>query len=918
MIPPTGEHHLQATHYSRTAVVEDPEDYLILDDEEEDTPESERERISLPKIGFPRLSKPRKTHDDGIEDQEQFLEDGFEITLDGTHTFDWGIRGMDCPDCAMKATRAVNRLPGVESCRISVSNGSVEISQDISNGTVSRISSVLSSMGHDPDIGWLKVVGISPSSLSSRLRVDSTRLRAWLLNVPGILDVRLERGRIEIQKVWIMDSDLRQAADQKLLEILGPNHRLEPSRESGFRKDQIQLLSSILSVPLILIVSFIETSSAIPSLVPSILALGGIFFLGQNIFQEAIASLRNRVIGFQVLISLAIIGAVALGEFIEALLVVALVAFAAHLENRALTKARESMQGGLDRLPRMARIAKKKTSGLSGGERRMMVIQIANQEPTPSNCSVEELIPVEALEIGELVEVRSGEKIPVDGKIVEGSGSIDRAPLTGEPIPVPVKRGDRVEAGLTLTRGPLVIKSEAVGQGTRLSSLIDLVRHYKDQPTRTQSTIERFTLMWTPVVVVVAPVIGFLTHPGSIEQAILTTLLLWVVSCPCSLLLASPVPHAVALTSASSFGLIARGGDILESAADVQLALLDKTGTLTTGNPTISGIIVVDGETEERVLGIAAGLEERSNHPYAKTILQEAEKRALIPIKMESINDGDAGISGKLDGKKVTIGRADWVTSEGGIIPESLTEALDRSRQAGMGCSVISVDGSVIALMLFTHDDARFGVGEAIDELNSHGVRVEILSGDEQKSVEAFAESIGFDPAMCKGGVDPEEKASYVTSKSREAHTMMAGDGFNDAGALAAADIGIAIGSGDQVNLDAADVLMPGEDPRALSRMIVLAKRTRRVVYANIAISVLVTSLLVISVIMGYRINLAAGIALHEASALMIILNGMWVSGSETGRLSTLTDLGREIIQDTKEIWGKITNKEPEDNSATA
>tara|TARA_B100002019_G_scaffold292027_1_gene313923 strand:- start:982 stop:3681 length:2700 start_codon:yes stop_codon:yes gene_type:complete len=899
-------------------VVEDPEDYLILDDEEEDTPESERERISLPKIGFPRLSKPRKTHDDGIEDQEQFLEDGFEITLDGTHTFDWGIRGMDCPDCAMKATRAVNRLPGVESCRISVSNGSVEISQDISNGTVSRISSVLSSMGHDPDIGWLKVVGISPSSLSSRLRVDSTRLRAWLLNVPGILDVRLERGRIEIQKVWIMDSDLRQAADQKLLEILGPNHRLEPSRESGFRKDQIQLLSSILSVPLILIVSFIETSSAIPSLVPSILALGGIFFLGQNIFQEAIASLRNRVIGFQVLISLAIIGAVALGEFIEALLVVALVAFAAHLENRALTKARESMQGGLDRLPRMARIAKKKTSGLSGGERRMMVIQIANQEPTPSNCSVEELIPVEALEIGELVEVRSGEKIPVDGKIVEGSGSIDRAPLTGEPIPVPVKRGDRVEAGLTLTRGPLVIKSEAVGQGTRLSSLIDLVRHYKDQPTRTQSTIERFTLMWTPVVVIVAPVIGFLTHPGSIEQAILTTLLLWVVSCPCSLLLASPVPHAVALTSASSFGLIARGGDILESAADVQLALLDKTGTLTTGNPTISGIIVVDGETEERVLGIAAGLEERSNHPYAKTILQEAEKRALIPIKMESINDGDAGISGKLDGKKVTIGRADWVTSEGGIIPESLTEALDRSRQAGMGCSVISVDGSVIALMLFTHDDARFGVGEAIDELNSHGVRVEILSGDEQKSVEAFAESIGFDPAMCKGGVDPEEKASYVTSKSREAHTMMAGDGFNDAGALAAADIGIAIGSGDQVNLDAADVLMPGEDPRALSRMIVLAKRTRRVVYANIAISVLVTSLLVISVIMGYRINLAAGIALHEASALMIILNGMWVSGSETGRLSTLTDLGREIIQDTKEIWGKITNKEPEDNSATA
>ena len=659
-------------------------------------------------------------------------------------------------------------------------------------------------------------------------------------------------------------------------------------------------------------------SSAIPSIVPSILALGGIIFIGQSIFKEAIASLNNRVVGFQVLISLATIGAVILGEFIEALLVVALVAFASHLENRALIKARESMQGGLDRLPRMARITKQKSSGISGGERRMMVIQIANQEPTPSNCSVEELIPVEALEIGELVEVRSGEKIPVDGQIVEGSGSIDRAPLTGEPIPAPVKEGDRVEAGLTLTRGPLVIKSEAIGQGTRLSSLIDLVRHYKDQPTRTQSTIERFTLLWTPLVVFAAPVIGLLAHPGSTEQAILTTLLLWVVSCPCSLLLASHVPQAVALTSASSFGLIARGGDVLESAADVQLALLDKTGTLTTGNPTLSGITVIEGETEERVLGIAAGLEARSNHPYARTILHEAEKRTLSPIKMESINDGEAGVSGKLDGKKVILGRADWLASQDVTIPDSLVQSLERSRKAGMGSSLLSVDGSAIALMGFSHDDARFGVSEAINELNSHGVKVEILSGDEQNSVEAFAKSIGIDPEMCKGGVDPEEKALYVTSRSSEHLTMMAGDGFNDAGALAAADIGIAIGSGDQVNLDAADVLIPGEDPRALSRMIVLAKRTRRVVYANIAISVLVTSLLVISVLMGYRINLAAGIALHEASALMIILNGMWVSGSETRRLSTLADLARDIIQDTREIWGIITNKEPTDNSATA
>jgi len=918
MIPPTRLHHVQAIPDRRGFVPEDSEDYLFLDEEEEATPKVSKERLTLPKIGFPSLSKSRIDTSEEIEEQEQDWEDGFEISLDGTHNFDWGIRGMDCPDCAMKATRAVNRLPGVESCRISVSDGTVEVSQDISSGTVSRVSSVLSSLGHDPDIGWLRVVGISPSSLSSRLRVDSKGLREWILNVPGVLDVRLEKGRIEIQKVWIFDSDLRKASDQKLRHILGANHRLEPTRETGFRKDQLQLLSSILSIPLIILISFLEKSSIIPDLVPAILSVGGIIFVGQNIFQEAIAGLKNRVMGFQFLISLAIIGAVSLGEFVEALLVVALVAFASHLENRALIKARESMQGGLDRLPRMARIVNDKSTEKNRGERKMMVIQIANQEPTPSNCSVEELVPVEALELGELVEVRSGEKVPVDGLVVEGSGAIDRAPLTGEPIPVPVKKGDRVEAGLTLARGPLIIKSEAIGQGTRLSSLIDLVRHYKDQPTRTQSTIERFTLFWTPFVVFVAPLIGLLSHPGSTEQAILTTLLLWVVSCPCSLLLASPVPHAAALTAASSFGLIARGGDILESAADVQLALLDKTGTLTTGNPTISGLFVAEGESEERALRIAAGLESRSNHPYARTILKEVENRSLVPFEVYSINDGEAGVSGKMNGKKTILGRADWVASEGVTIPESIEKALSQSREAGSGSSLLSVDGSAIALIGFTHDDARFGVSEAITELDSHGVKVEILSGDEQTSVEEFARSIGFNPKMCKGGVDPEEKAIYVTSKSTENRTMMAGDGFNDAGALAAADIGVAVGSGDQVNLDAADVLIPGEDPRALSRMVGLAKRTRRVVYANIAISVLVTSLLVITVLLGYRINLAAGIALHEASVLVIILNGMWVSESGSRRLSTLVELSRDILQDTKEIWHILTNNNSEDNSATA
>ena len=910
---------------------EEGEDFLILDDDEEETPVSKKPEEtpvlpSMPKLpslrmpGFLRRKAKEKPEPEPEPEIEAVAESATgvldaDLAADGVHEFEWAIRGMDCPDCAMKATRAVSRLPGIEQCRVSATEGSVRLSLDIGRGQVSRASSVLENLGHSPDVEWLGVVGLTPREVAARLGIERRALRSSLMDIPGILNVSLDDGRIELQRLWLVDTALRAVSEQRMEAILGPGFTLSPSKSSKLRPDQIRLLGAAMTVPLILGVIAVERIHAVPDVLATVIGIFGVLFAGYQMFQEAFASIQNRVLGFQILTSLAVFGAVYLQEWAEALMVVGLVGFAAHLEERALFRARESMQGGLDRLPRRARLLDSKPE--EGETRTLNVLQPETRSLVVANCHDEELTPVEAIEPGDMVEVRSGEVVPVDGVVVEGTGSIDKAPLTGEPIPIPVNPDDFVEAGLVLVRGPLVIRAQAGGDDTRLSSLIDLVRQYRDQPTRTQSAIESFTAIWVPLVMIGAPVIGYLVY-GATSQAVLTTLLLWVVSCPCSLLLAAPVPHAAALSAASSSGLVARGGDVLEAAAGVELALLDKTGTLTSGQPRMTGLFVSEEENELRVLQIAAGLEQRSNHPYARSILALAQERSLKPSNVTGLADGDAGVSGTLRGQQVMLGRADWLMDRGVEIPLDVDSALAGSRKAGHGSSVLAIEGRAVAAFGFAHDDAREGVDALISALRENDVTVEILSGDEQASVEAFAQRLGIPSSSCRGGVDPEGKAQWVSERSKARRTLMAGDGFNDAGALAAADVGVAVGSGEQVNLDAADVLIPGEDPRALAKFIDLSKRTRRAVSMNIAISVGITMLLVCVVLLGWEIKLAAGVALHEASALIVILNGMWVTGTGPQRMTTLVDLVRDLRDDLMEALRVAIGGSDKDQSATA
>ena len=914
----------------------DEEEFLLLDDDEEEIAISSNDKSITDKVAkhtpgeilsnisktvggsisqiplkmkeSSDLKKLMKEKNDNIISFAQSADKiiDADLVVDGTYNIEWRIGGMDCADCAMKARKAVNRLPGVNNVKVSVTEGIVRMDLDLAKGRVSRANSVLESLGHNPEILWQSVFGLTPSRAATNLGIERKMLRTALLEVPGMINVRFEDGKIEFQRITFTSIKMKDISNERLQQLLGSDLKLEESTTLKLRPDQVQLLSAVLTFPLLVGVVAIDALNSIPDSLAILLCLVGVSFAGFPMFKAAIASIQNRVLGFQVLTSLAVIGAMLMQEYPEALIVTGLVAFASHLEESALVKARNAMQGGLDRLPRLARLSSStETSccddGTCGPTVKPVEVSCCDDDTCDSTFKVikseDEWLPIESLAIGDVVEIRSGEIVPIDGVIIEGSGAIDRAPLTGEPIPISVMKGDYVEAGLVLVRGPIIVRCEASGDTTRLASLIDLVRSYRDKPTRTQTTIERFTAMWVPFVLISSLLYGALTKDFR------TTLILWVVSCPCSLLLAAPVPHATALSTASASGLVARGGDVLESAASVELALLDKTGTLTTGHPKIGEFVCTGKHKKDEILSMVCALEQRSNHPYAKAIISLATESNVMPKKITGISDGDAGVSGKISGQEIIFGRADWLISQGVEITDEIQSILDSSRKKGHGVSVLSLSGKSVAAFSFIHDDAREGVKEMVQMLQEQGIIVEILSGDEQSSVESFASQLGIDPSICRGNVDPEGKAQWVEERSKARRTLMAGDGFNDAGALAAANIGVAVGSGDQVNLEAADVLIPGDDPRAIVRLLQLAKRTKLIVNINITISVAITLILVLTTLLNINQSIAAGIAIHEASVFLIIINGMFVSSNNSGRTTVLIDLMKDLAKDLKEAF---------------
>jgi len=445
-------------------------------------------------------------------------------------------------------------------------------------------------------------------------------------------------------------------------------------------------------------------------------------------------------------------------------------------------------------------------------------------------------VPLAQVKVGDRLRVRPGEKVPIDGVCLEGSSNVDESMLTGEPVPVPKRAGDRVTGATINGKGTLVIRAEKVGSDTLLAQIVHMVA----QAQRTRAPVQRladlvaayFVQTVIAIALLTALVWGFFGPEPAIVYAIVNAVAVLIIACPCAVGLATPISITVAMGQGALNGVLFRNAEAVEKLREVDTLVVDKTGTLTLGKPELVDFAVEQRFDENETLGLVASLERASEHPLAQAIVKGAETRgiALRPVEnFESVTG--QGVQGSVAGRKVAVGSRRFMEAFGGA-PQALADQADALRSKGKTAMFAAVDGRVAALIAVA-DPIKETTPEAVKALKAEGVSLVMLSGDSKKTAEAVARQLGIDEVMAE--VLPEQKVEKIKALQASGRFVaMAGDGINDAPALAQAQVGIAMGTGTDVAIESAGVTLVKGDLRGIAKAIRLSHATMRNVKQNL------------------------------------------------------------------------------------
>lgn len=555
---------------------------------------------------------------------------------------------------------------------------------------------------------------------------------------------------------------------------------------------------------------------------------------------QAYQALRVKVVSIDVLVTIAVLGAFLIRNFEESAIVTFLFLFGAYLELRTLNKTRSAIKELTEMAPESAL--------------KLM-----------ENGEFEE-VEVDEVDVGDILLVKTGAKVPVDGRVISGEGHINEASITGESLPVTKTRDSGVYAGTILENGTIQIVADRVGEDTTFGKIIELVEEAQDSKSEAERFIDRFSKYYTPGVLVIAFIVWLFSK--NIELAI--TIL--VLGCPGALVIGVPVSNVAGIGNGAKHGILLKGSEVIGDFSRLDAMVFDKTGTLTIGNPKV-GEVEIYTDNEEEVLAYLASVERESDHPLGKAVIEHIGDTKYYDVEKTEVVKG-GGIIAEVDGHRLVVGNMALMEEEDVKIGEKSYEDIKSLEEKGNSLVLTAVDGELKVLMGIK-DQIRPGVKEDLQRLKRLGVKnLVVLSGDNQGTVDLVAKELGLTEAH--GHMLPEDKSQYIKDLQAKGQIVaFVGDGVNDSPSLALAEIGIAMGSGTDVAIETSDVVLMNSDFSRLPHALGLTKATARNMRQNIVIAVGVVIILLLSVLFSDWMNMSIGMLVHEGSILAVILNGM-------------------------------------------
>lgn len=564
---------------------------------------------------------------------------------------------------------------------------------------------------------------------------------------------------------------------------------------------------------------------------------------------KAWSALRYKVFSIELLVSIAVIGALFINEYVESSVVTFLFLFGAYLESRSLNKTRKSIKALTEMAPEEA--------------------EILNDDGTT------EIIDVFDVEIGDRLIVKQGGKVPVDGHVVKGEGSVNQASITGESIPVTKSiTGDtHLFSGTIVESGYIEMIADKYSDDSTFAKIIELVEEAQDSKSDTERFLDRFSQWYTPAIIILAVIVLLVSRSLHLAITVLVT------ACPGALVIGAPVSNVAGIGNGAKNGVLFKGGQVVQSLSEVDTLVFDKTGTLTKGKPEVTSIIFDDNiksSEENYILSLAREVETVSEHHLGRAIIEYADKHGFNQ-KVESRNleaVKGRGVRGRVDGKDVLIGNKQMAEEASVIVKDSIYQKAITLEKRANTVVYLVVDKEIVAIVAIA-DKIRDEAKDAIKALRSHGIKeVIMMTGDNRYTAEAVAKELGIDKVYAE--LKPEDKVKHLQELQNEGKKIaMTGDGVNDAPVIALADVGVAMGTaGTDVSIETADLVLMRDDLDKYAHAVGLAKATMRNMRENIFIALAVVSVLIAGVLFGV-VSMAVGMFVHEASILVVIFNAM-------------------------------------------